>query len=512
MSSTTKAKKVRFHLFGRFRAIVDDTEVQFKDAKFFTYLKLYLLSGESYLDNNEEWSFWDIAKDVRDPLIEGNEPRDETRGRGGRFDFKGITGLTFRYTEKLGIGIEPDIWSSDVQDFEEAWRRRTEASSAELQQALDSYGKGVDLSSWKKEPTFIKNYRWIKARISVLDERRKDLRAELDQRPTSEKSGTDAEGNEAKVDEQGTLSGEKASHNETSGFARNLGEPGIAEKSSAPVGGSLRDVAFTADGPEVEGLGDANTTSSDPLQEPAKESAEPINSPNPPQNSTEENSGNSDSTLKAPGEKTWSPYPPPRRTVTALGVVVVATLVVVIFATGYYFSSLSNREPETLKQDRRVDSGSGGRTTKSGSQANKGSSTDYDSIVRAPGTSVELQDLFLQNLSQSYVKHTNREVIIGRQVFSPHIYSNSSSNHCIPSYKLDGEFNTLKCVIGVPDVARNFDSKSDTVVFEGDGRVLDRIKVTKRTPVPVTLSVKDVKVLIITFRNPVVIAAPIVER
>lgn len=481
---------------------MNGTEVTFKDAKFFTYLKLYLLSGQSFLDSHDEWEFWDQPQDVRNALLDGNEGRGMMR-RGGRFDFTGLTGLTFKYRDGLGIGIEEESWSSDIREFEDVGRKPASASFERLQHALDLYGRGVDTVSWRKDPTYKKCSGWIKARLAILKQYRDEIEAELERRPGSEESRQAGAGTIRMGDAPGELSDE-GTHHEISGSTELSGEPVSAGTSSTPAGESVREV-LGSDATDARGKEAPRTDQGS--QEGASGGDEKVielfaDSEKRSSMSTFEMNSN-DNDQRPSGL-------PVNRTVTALGVVVAATIVILIFAAGYWIAMASNQL--------RTPSDRGGGQLSSRSEGsppltNKKSVTREEPITRAPQTTVALEDLFLKNLAHISARASSDEVVIGRQLFSHYIWAETGPDETVPAYKLDGEYSSVTCVVGVPDEDTSLADRDNTVViFEADGRVLKRLSAKQRNATAVTLPVRGVRVLAISFHAPVVIAAPKAHR
>lgn len=503
LSNSDPQRQVRFHLFGKFRTVVDGKNVPFKDAKFFTYLKLYLLSGQTYLDNDHDWEFWVLAKDVRDPLNDGNlDP--EVSLRKGSYDFTGITGLSFRYRDGLGIGIQEEHWQSDIREFEDVWARRTSASKEELQQALEVFGKGVDLSSWRRDPTFNKCFKWVRTRLTELTLRKEEIQAELDGRRDSEERGVSGAGAIAIGDLPGGLSDEGI-HHETSGLIN--AAPGIepAAEDSAPLRQELREAPVpdepAKDAAPTEGSGQAGPgQETEVVQLFAEEGGlktEPVASSSSVQSESER------------GRKEGNSGPPDtggKRTVTALGVVVVASILGLVFFAGYMIARSTNASsgshpPANMSK---------GDDTPSGlSERSESKSTeDSQPIVRAERNPIDLMERYNQDVSGMGTYYKEGDIVIGRQLFTGYISPWTGPVDCSTSgvFKLESEFSALKCAVGVPDSdSGDFENDDREVVFEADGRLLKVVQIKPGPPKSVELPVKNVKALIISFGKPVVL-------
>ena len=204
--------------------------------------------------------------------------------------------------------------------------------------------------------------------------------------------------------------------------------------------------------------------------------------------------------------------PPRRRNVTALGVLVSAVAVLLIFAVGYMIGggpseSDDQGSPQSNPGTKPEVDTSGGVTLP------KDDPAEEQPIVRAPVNPVSLNELFLRNIGQGGVRYEEEDIVVARQLFPHYLYGTSGHNETGPAYKLDGQFQTVTCIVGVADEwERNFESDNGRVLFEGDGRILKSLVVQPGQAVPVSLDVTGIKVLIISFRFPIVIASPKAHR
>ncbi len=505
------SETVRFNLFGGFVAIVDGNEVTFPERDFFSYLKLLLLSGKTSLELSEAFSSVPVAKRVRDVLDLGNSAPGLI-SKGGRYAFKEKTGLILKYREGYGLVLRGADSESDVREFERIWDERSDKSEQDLQHALDIYGSGIDLGTWIKDSIVVESREWIKTRLHLLQEHRNDIKAELDSRLDSEELDRGETGSNAMSGVPQGWSDEEETHHETSGLSDRPDELKAGDTSSAPLREPLRQDAPTEDLAEVPSSQDPGVIDdASPGEAASEERVVKLlveSSGHPSGSDSEKSSSKSQSGAGGSGP------PPTRRNVTALGVVVAASIVLLVFAVGYLIAAASNRqEGPPVSELGRIGPTSAPETGKGGSSSGKKASDEEQPIVRAPETSVALETLFLKQLGSMGTVAEDKDVVIGRQLFSNYTHPEQYGEEAAPAYKLDGDYTTLKCVVGVPDEeVQYFESDARQVLFEGDGKVLKRVSVKPGSPIPVTVSVEGIKVIIITFRSPVVIASPRVHR
>ncbi|MDQ2987315.1 MAG: hypothetical protein M3R13_11475 [Armatimonadota bacterium] len=209
------------------------------------------------------------------------------------------------------------------------------------------------------------------------------------------------------------------------------------------------------------------------------------------------------------------PEPPKRRNVTALGVLVSAVLLVMVFAAGYVISNVlsapshsdNQRSPQNNLGSKPEVGTSGGTTLSSDDPG------EEQPIVRAPENPISLNKLFLRNIGTNDATYVEEDIVVGRQLFSHYVNCFTNEREAVPAYKLDGQFQKVTCVVGVADEQEvYFSNERRRVLFEGDGKVLKQLDVEPGQAVAVSLQVKDIKVLMISFRFPVVIASPKAHR
>lgn len=175
----TERGKVRFKLFGTFRATRGGSDVELKDTTYCTYLKLLLLSNKQYLMASKDRALGDSEK-IRDIVDKAN--MEPVPGQGGRYGFKAKTGLELRFRKGYGLCLIGPDFESDIQEFESIWRRRGDATAAELQQALELYENGIDVSTWAKDRIYLGCEEWIMQRRQDLNTRCADIYEELKER------------------------------------------------------------------------------------------------------------------------------------------------------------------------------------------------------------------------------------------------------------------------------------------------------------------------------------------
>ena len=518
---------VRFNLFGGFVAIVDGSEVTFPERDFYSYLKLLLLSGKTRLEPREAFSSVPVSKRVRDVLDLGNSAPGLIR-KGGRYAFEEKTGLSLKYREGYGLELRGADSQSDVREFERIWKVRSDKSEQDLQYALDIYGSGIDLDNWIKDWIIVECQEWIKTRLHVLQERRNDIKAELDskrERRISE-PGSSMEGVS-----QG-CSDEEGSRHETSGFGDTSPEFSQDRIGSAALGEAMCELSPekassklapeeahpSAETPRV-GADMSETNNAEPL-DPSLSGQETENKDgtkmetktSDPQPDLSSSSGS------RPVGKSSFPERKGKRTVTNLGIVVAVGLVLVILLAGYGAAKLFGQS-ESQGDQAAKGGDSGARSTTPG--AVKKESLEKKSDVDNPEyrvpvleNPVPLATLYLQDLAGQGTEAKDEDVVIDRQLFTGYLKPwGSGVTMTSAVFKLDRQFTKLNCLVGVPDAdAYSFEPGDQHVVFEGDGKVLKRIQVKPGQAVPLELSVRNVRALTITFNSPVVIVDPKVWR
>lgn len=227
---------VKFSLFGRFKIEVNERPIAIHEVAFFTYLKLLLLSGEPSLSNTETCPLGPDAKAIRDIVDKGNSPPRPNQG--GRYDFTAKTGLSLRYREGFGLELQGNEFESDLARFEEVWDRRSKVSDEDLEQALELYGKGVNVKSWARDRILDDCQEWLRARLRQLEERREEIELELGNRRR------DAQSKEAATihsDASRELNDERGSHREISGLQSAEDRFEMAITDSTRLGQDLRE-------------------------------------------------------------------------------------------------------------------------------------------------------------------------------------------------------------------------------------------------------------------------------
>jgi hypothetical protein len=530
MESSTR---VRFNLFGKFRASRNGLELEFPDRDFFTYLKLLLLSGKSHLAHSRECPIRKskTSKQISDVLNKGNNPL--VAGGLGQYGFVDQTGIALRFREGAGLVLVPENFTCDVREFEEIWGRLETCPRSDLEQALEIYGDEIDLSEWKKDGILIDCLQWVENRIQQLERYRDELRSELDRRDqkASAENGnpTLAKGEEA----AGSGKDEGDSRLETSGFESRADRFSSSGIDSASLGGALRPdlgepgaVDDASDSlpnaeqvdsvlPDDKSDDDSDVSGSAindlPVLQVSADSDEVSSSQLSKEERSEDARFASDDPIVADpspsrDHPTQLTKQEGRRTVTALGIIVVVLLVATIFLLGFFLAKLNTPKQETASNPSRgSDSKSGSGTSAPGGDI---------PVVRAPENPVYLRTLYVESLTAAPPESSTGDIIIGRQLLTDFIYTGSGTgNESVGVYRLDGQFRTLKCIIGVPDAdAHRFGRDAEWIRFEADGRELDRIRVKTGSPTPVTIPVRNVKVLIVTQRDPAVIASARVWR
>ncbi|MDQ2986774.1 MAG: hypothetical protein M3R13_08630 [Armatimonadota bacterium] len=515
--------EVRFELFGRFRIYVGDQEVASKDAAFYSYLKLLLLSGQTHLDKTSSCPLWVSRRGVRQTVDKGNSRRRPFQG--GRFDFTGETGASLKFRDGLGLHFQGASCRSDIEDFEDVWDRRSSAShprpkatNDELLGALSQYGKGVDIQSWKKDPILIACSNWIEYRLAVLNAHRDDIQAELDSRLDSSELAHSELTSATRDEHLEELNEEEGIHHEISGFDNGSTEVESGEISSTV----LRDPLCQDDEPNEqvhEAVTDETEGSERFEQQPGSESEGELD---PPADSSDPPSGvgsgmaEQETTAFERGRDL-----PLRRNVTALGVLITGAVMVVMFASGYLIGSGRQAPSEPQNQGFAQNQGSPqdqgspqsnleqkpNVTTPGGTTLGTEDPVEETPIVRASENPISLDELFLRDIG-GMSKYSEEDMVIGRQLFPHYVYSYAGGD-TVPAYKLAGQFRKVTCIVGVADEnENNFVDKSGRVLFEGDGKILKRLEVQPGQAVPVSLEVTGIKVLVISFRFPVVIASP----
>lgn len=224
-----KANGVRFTLFGGLRAFKDGQEVELPDKTVGTYLRLLLLSGGVAI-NNGEGRRLGTSESIRSLVDKANRPL----GRFGHYHFKGKTGLELRFRENVGIVLEGGMWSSDIIEFEEVWRRRSTASLSELSRALADFKNGLSIESWPKTQVFHDSFSWVRERAGELHAMGEDLAAEIKARSEATEGNRDAG-----VGPMLEWKDETKSQTEISGLPKRLNEPDDGVKTSTPLGEEL---------------------------------------------------------------------------------------------------------------------------------------------------------------------------------------------------------------------------------------------------------------------------------
>ena len=482
------------------------------DTAFYTYLKLFLLSGQTYLDSTSSCRLWAHANTIRTLVDKGNSPPLDDQG--GRFNFYADTGTSLKYRKGFGLELQGGTWRSDLQAFEEVWKGRDQKSNDELLEALNLYGEGVGIQSWKTDRITIDCNDWIERRLTVLRKHRDDIQAELDARPASSEQAHDGS-IETELGERPEEWSEEGGIPHVISGLENLSAEGESDEIVSPV---LRDPLCQVDEP-YEQVYEAviDETEEGDAGQP-KTGAEGESTTTPSRDSSNPPSEAKSDIEKSPPTASGGVSGPPRkRTVTALGVVVATVVTVLIFVVGYLMGSgpeapsgtqtspdpRNNRPPQdNLGSKPEVDT-SGGDTLL------KDDPVEEQPIVRAPENPVSLNKLFLRDI-EGNSSYSEEDMVIGRQLFPHYIETFGAQHYAVAAYKLDGQFRTLTCIVGVADEDDNDRFKSDSrqILFEGDGKVLKRLEVQRGQAVPVSLQVTGIKVLIITFRKPVVIASP----
>lgn len=492
---------VKFCLFGRFRIIVNGRDVPFPDVLFFTYLKLALLSRKTFFDYSRA-SGKDIpTKVIRDVLDKGNlKPRI---GQGGRYDFAGITGLSLRYRERFGIELQGTGWECDVHTFEEIWAERDTAPIESLRLALALYGSGVDIRSWKRDQVLLDCSEWLQKRLTALQRRRDDINVELQSRLQSdEQMVVEPRGDETSARE---LSGDGNQH-ETSGLDQPESSLDTDPSSSAGLGGVVRE-KVSADSASF-GIHSASTGgnvgSTQAARSPQSQEDLVQFEPRPSEPSDE--------------QRVFLPVAEPRRTLSSVGLGIVVTAAIVLIGTGYLWGRLSSRGSNTNTGG--VPDGTPNQVTpvggpKGGAAQPKGGTkteTPPHTDFKAPPlpNPVELSSLYLSMAEGDGIDTKREDIVIGHRIYTGGYIGagNGPMDVDSPVFKLDREFTSVRCVVGVPDNPQYpLESAGREVIFEGDGQVLKRVKMSPGRAVPVVVPVKGVKALVISFALPVVIVA-----
>ncbi len=323
-------QNVRFNLFGRFTIRVDDVEIEYPEAAFFTYLKLVLLSGESLLADVEVHPNGYVEKNVRDPINKGNAP--PRADQGGYFDFSAKTGLRLRFRKGIGFELLGD-WSSDLIEFEEVWTERKTRPENDLRSALELFGVGVNIKSWPKDRVFIEAQEWIHSRLRQLQSRRDDIQSELEERHAEQPS--EPIGFRIDEDRSGGWNNEEESRYETSGFRDDEVEPGTEGSVSAGLGEALREDSSWATN-DHESKGECPTSaegSADQGKLPVEVRGDSEGVPEPAIHV--DNSGRENKQLDEQHERIVLPFAPARRTISPLGIVAILILGVVLIIVGY---------------------------------------------------------------------------------------------------------------------------------------------------------------------------------
>ncbi len=552
---------VRFHLFGAFRAFRNGQEVTLPDRTAGTFLRLLLLSNEPFLDNVENRRRLGTYESIRTLVDKANkEPRF---GQGGRYDFLRRTGLALRLREGCGICLEGEGWSCDVHDFEEIWRRRTTATEEELRRAFDLFEDGINLKSWPKDKVTKDSWLWVKERVAELDQHLADIEAELVSRPSQALVDPETVSEPSEPDEQ-ECEDETEDRLETSGFDEPLISFNMGESSSTSLGDDLchplgeeepwpmgtTEARTSVDGSD-EASGPRGITDSDTGAvhvAAARQTNEPDQSNTDALEVEQRIIPITDDNPKAADVEATTATPPTgrlenqsnplnqtgQRTITALGVVVVGGLILVFFSCGIVVAKLFGSNPPSNpgsaltvspptssppppSQTRQDSSAVNREAAAQKTAVPDGDRPSRDAqdqtpepIVRAPENPVGLHQVYEGSLNSRDPTATDRDVMIGRQLFTGYEFIDSrSGEESVAVYKLDRQFAKLICLVGVPDAYVSlFARKDEWITIEADGRLLKKIHISAGVVTRVKLSVKGVKALIITFYCPVVLVDP----
>lgn len=488
-----------FRLFGRFTTIINGSEVAFPEAAFFTYLKLTLLSGEAFFDYCEASSTGVPAKLIRDVLDKGNlEPRP---GQGGRYDFVSLTGLSLRYREGFGIELQGSNWKCDLHEFEEIWAQRETLPEESLRTALALYGRGIDIRTWKRDPQLVECSEWVKKRLSSVAEHRTAIEEEL-QRRLAAMAPADIEGDPSRG--RGQIEGlnDDAVRHETSGSAEAASSFDIPAETSTSWRYELREdhqedsARVGADSGSEQAKLQARRAQQEPTAEGdtvsiQRDKTDAEGAPNPEPSEPEQ-------------RRVFLPLNEPKRTVSGRGVMIVALVALVLTGLGFAVGRLSNGQVQANQ--------SSAKPNESRVKNERSRSSDF--VAPEPENPVALDTLYLSDAANSGIVSESEEVVIGHQIFTGYIRSNSIGyNETSPVFNLNREFQTVKCIIGVPDRNRlDLYAPAKEVIFRGDGKVLKKVRVSASKPVSVEVPVGSVKALVITFIRPVVIVSAEVWR
>lgn len=215
----SESVKVRFTLFGGLRGFRNGREFELPRKTAGIYLRLFLLSGDLFLDNAPGRRLG-TSSSIRTLLVKANKP--SMVGQWSREDFFARSGLELKYRERAGICLVGSEWSSDVREFEAIWKRRATASAEELEAAVQLSDPGINLGEWPPHRVLADCWNWADERVQAILEAREDIFAELKRRqPTSAGGEADdsLEGAAGGLKQEGTIPVE------TSGSPTTAGEP-----------------------------------------------------------------------------------------------------------------------------------------------------------------------------------------------------------------------------------------------------------------------------------------------
>lgn len=441
------SRKVRFGLFGNFRIEVDGQPIELPNFAFFSYLRLLVLSGEPYLASSVTCSHPGDAKAVRETASNGNNPPQP--GKGGRYDFTAKTGLSLKYREGFGLELQGDEFESDVAEFEEVWLRRTKLPDTDLENALDLYGKGVNLKTWPREKVLSECQQWIEARVQIVEQHREEIEAELERRRKAAASEPIVPGQ----GHGGELNKETPFPNEISGLDGRPNESTEVPQASTSLG---------------QGLGVVSV----PKIEPSSEG---------------------------------------RRTISALGVLAVAVLLGFVFSVGFILGRLTAPAPVASVADKNNRPDAGLEKDASNRQDSSSKSTPgfdgTDPGNQGDNKPVGLRELLRPSLSSRYVKAFDDEVLVAKRIFPGYIGHEylGVGVTLVAVLKLDGQFQAFHCDVGIRDDQASLIREKKLLKFEGDGRLLEQVELRPGIVKVVDFSVKGVGTLTITFVSPAVI-------
>lgn len=506
---------IKFRLFGKFSVTVDGHAAVFPEAAFFTYLKLALLSGDTFFDYNRASETSVPPKLIRDVLDKGN--LDRKIAQGGRFAFTQITGLSLRYREGQGIELQGSDWECDLHVFEEIWAEVARAPESveedRLKFALALYGSGIDVRSWKRDSVFLQCRGWTKKRLGELQKHKEDIQAELQRRLESKQAEYVARGL-GQEDGDGRKWSDNVNCHETSGFDDSEARLDSTEQSSTALGGALCE-SVQDDSVRVssDSVGDGDIVGERQSDFDAATGAEAVNVEKEPTHV--ETSSNSKIEVSEP-RRIFLPVAEPRRAVSGAGLTFIAIVALILVGLGFALSRLVDSPASADSASKKA--GGNARTNLQNTPLDpvqkNDPSGDPDYKTRAPESPVLLSTRYLEDVAGVGVVLEDDEVVIGHQIFSGYMWArDDGGGETAGVFSLDREFKTLKCLVGVPDSkAWTLETAAKEVVFEGDGQVLKKVRITEGSPVSVEVSVRNVKSLVIVFRQPAVIVGAKVWR